>query len=562
MTLPYKPQHIKKMEEMEAGFLLSLYNYPVVGVREFFEVDLQGEVRIEDEEVEFDDYQVGAFLDWRTKRQLDYCGRGVGKSQFMAALKWAYWGVVLPYVMKAVYRLKRPMAMRFVLTANNLETAKQLLQYIRSWIVIHPLFADEIDSQNDSKMYLRLKNGTEYHVRAATDSARGLNPYSYHSERLGITIPGVTVVVCDEFAYVVDQTFFKEAVEPYLAAIGWSVFHALTTPNGKENMAYECSTDRDFNVRTTPSWLNEYRDMKELAKIRRRLVTAGFPEVYNEEYLGIPQDQKWRFFPEVLIRKCIELFPGGVLNNDELLWSDQYIEEHAPELVKNCGDFYLGGDPNKGKMERGNLSDASAISIVEVRKNPFKVITRYAMEWGNPESVRPDCKKAIGLDEYTDKIEWLFRVLKIKKGLLDINPGVGIVSFLNRTHSWMNIDYIDTDSAKRSRDVDDNARTMMEKGERAIPPHIDIQRAYQRYGTGGKRTGKKMTDLVKADLYAVWCVVEGSISSWSPAQTHVASRDRAEDVLKRDWRRNGSNMTSVGISSKTSIGKRYGQTIQ
>jgi len=557
----HKPTHIKKMESAEADFLMNLYNYPVVGVKEFFEVDLQGEIWVEDELLKFDDYQIGAFLDWRSKRQLDYCGRGVGKSQFMAALKWAYWGVVLPYVMKAVYGLKRPMAIRFVLTANNLETAKQLLQYTRNWLTIHPLFADEIDSQNDSKMSLRLKNGTEFHVRASSDSARGLNPYSYHSDRLGRTVPGMTVIISDEFAYVVDQSFFKEAVEPYLAAIGFSVFHALTTPNGKENMAYDCSMDKDFKVRTTESHLNIYRDPRELAKIRRRLVDAGFPEVWNEEYLGIPQDQRWRFFPEKLILKCIEMFPGGVLDQDVLLWSDAYIEEHASELVNKCGDLYLGGDPNKGKMERGNLSDACAISIVEVRKNPTKVITRYAMEWGNSESSREECRKAIGLNEYIDKLEWLFRVLKIKKGLLDINPGVGIVNGLQRRHPWMNIDCIDTDSPKLSRDVDSLALTMMESGERAIPPHIDLQRAYKRYGRAEKRTGKKKTDLVKADLYSIWCAMDGKVSSWSPGQTVKAEKREMNNDYRRKSILQKGNLTSVGISSRTSIRSRNGQVI-
>jgi len=262
-----------------------------------------------------------------------------------------------------------------------------------------------------------------------------------------------------------------------------------------------------------------------------------------------------------LILKCIEMFPGGVLDQDVLLWSDAYIEEHASELVNKCGDLYLGGDPNKGKMERGNLSDACAISIVEVRKNPTKVITRYAMEWGNSESSREECRKAIGLNEYIDKLEWLFRVLKIKKGLLDINPGVGIVNGLQRRHPWMNIDYIDTDSPKLSRDVDSLALTMMESGERAIPPHIDLQRAYKRYGRAEKRTGKKKTDLVKADLYSIWCAMDGKVSSWSPGQTVKAEKREMNNDYRRKSILQKGNLTSVGISSRTSIRSRNGQVI-
>jgi hypothetical protein len=383
-----------------------------------------------------------------------------------------------------------------------MDTAKQLIGYIKNFIALHPLFAAEVDQSNDSKLLLKLKNGTEYHVRAASDAARGLNPYSYVSERYGRTIVGRTIVVCDEFAYVADQSFWNEVVEPYLS-LGWSAFWAATTPNGKENAAYACSLDKDFVVRRFPSRLNKYRDLTELVRIKKRLIESGYPEVYNEEYEGIPQDQKYRFFSAQLVAACHLLFTGKA--DEPLLWDDAYIEAHAPEIVKGHGDLFLGCDPNKGKMEQGQVSDASAIWIVEADKGSDRLITRYAMEWGNPESSRPECRKAISTGDLIDKIRWLYHVLRIRYGKIDINPGKAFLEALKFEKNGLppvleraQIDYIDTDSPKQSELADELLLTQMEAKKVAIPPHTDIQRGFQRYGTKEKRTGFKKTDLIKA----------------------------------------------------------------
>ncbi|MBN1881093.1 MAG: hypothetical protein JW885_02880 [Deltaproteobacteria bacterium] len=548
------------MEQIESDLLISLYQNPVAGVREFFDVELQGDIRKDDDGIIlWDDYQVGSFLDWRTRRQLEWCGRGVGKSMYLGALKWAYWGVVLPYVFMAIYRTKRPMGIRFVVTGNNMDTAKQLLQYIRNFIAVSPLFAAEIDQHNDSRMLLRLKNGTEYHVRAGSDAARGLNPYSFQSGRLGKTILGMTVVLADEYAYFVDQDFYTEVVEPYLS-LGMSVFHAFSTPNGKENMAYQNSVDRDFTVRAFHSAQNAYRDMRELVKIYRRLVDMGFPEVWNEEYMGIPQDAKNRTFPERLVLRAIEGFPGGVLDKDELLWTDEYIREHAEELVAKTGPLFLGGDPNKGKMERGQQSDACALAIVELQQNPFRLVLRYAAEWGNPESVKDEYREQIDLDEYTEKIIWLYKTLKIRQGGVDINPGRGIVLALsNMTPPILNLDWIDTDSSKRGREIDDIALSLMEKGQLVIPPEMILRMCFKRYGTtNDKGTGKKKNDLMKAILYAVYMAVQEGVARHAPPEVVTIDRKggiamprtgRAESILRE------RNLTSVGLSTLTSVGK-------
>jgi hypothetical protein len=555
------------MEQIESDLLFSLYEKPVVGVREFFDVELQGDIQQDDDGiVRWDDYQVGSFLDWRTRRQLEWCGRGVGKSMYLGALKWAYWGVVLPYVFMAIFRTRRPMGIRFVVTGNNMDTAKQLLQYIRNFIALSPLFAAEIDQHNDSRMLLCLKNGTEYHVRAGSDAARGLNPYSFQSGRLGKTIVGMTVVLADEYAYFVDQDFYTEVVEPYLS-LGMSVFHAFSTPNGKENQAYQNSIDRDFAVRTFHSAQNQYRDMRELAKIYRRLVEMGFGNVWNEEYMGIPQDAKMQTFPPRLIMRAIEGWPGGVLDSDELLWTDAYIEEHAAELAAKTGNLFLGGDPNKGKMERGQKSDACALAIVEMQQNPFRLVLRYASEWGNPEDPRQECREPISLDAYTDRIAWLYKVLKIRQGGVDINPGRGIVlAFANMTPPILNIDWIDTDSSKRGREIDDIALSMMEKGQLVIPPEVVLQMCFKRYGTtDGKGTGKKRNDLMKAILYAVYTAVQEGVGRHAPPEVVTGGRENRDHTIPRNERAESvlreRNVTSVGISSRTSVG-RHGKNLQ
>ncbi len=553
-----KPKHVRRLRNLEADLLLNLYNYPYLGVKEFFEVELQGEVRKgEDGKIESDPYQVGAFLNIHSKRQMDFCGRGVGKSMYIAALKWAYWGVVLPYAESVIYDTKRPMSVRFVITGNNLDTAKQLLGYIRNFLAVHPLFAEEIDPNNDSKMFLKLRNGTEYHVRASSNSARGLNPYSYYSGRLGRTIIGRTIVVCDEFAYVVDQDFFKESVEPYLSMQGGSIFHSMTTPNGKDNMAYACSVDRDFLKRVFQSHLNKYKDLKELLKIKKRLIEKGCPEVYDEEYLAIPQDQKYRLYPEKLILRCIENFPGGVLNLDEYLWTDEYIEKHGDELAAKTGGLYLGCDPNKGKGEKGQVSDAAAISVIEIRDKKPRVVVRYATEWGNEESSKPECRKDISINALMDKIRWLYKALKVRGGYVDINPGAAIVAVLQE--EGLPIDFVDTDSSKRSQEVDNLALVAMEEGDLAMPPDIDIQRGYQRYGSGEKRTGKKMTDLIKAVNYGIYRALDGSYQAWgAPSMASVKTTDRYGG---RSNIPGGSNITSVGIRTLTSVGIGNGKNI-
>ncbi len=576
------PKYARNIKNMEAGFLLNLYNHPAAGIKQFFEVEPQGTARIWDgdvvgeyqdlvtvggRQVLVDQYQIGTIADFRSKRQEDFCGRGIGKSMYNLALKCAWWGVVLPYAEMALWGTRRPMAVRFVLTGNNLDTAKQLIQYIRNFIAVHPLFAAEIDPASDSKLFLKLKNGTEYHVRAASDAARGLNPFSFWSERFGRTIVGRTIVVCDEFAYVVDQTFWNEVVEPYLS-LGWSGFWAATTPNGKENAAYSCSLDKDFVVRRFPSKLNIYRDLNELVRIKRRLLESGYPEVYAEEYDGIPQDQKWRLFSELLMQRCYELFPGGVLSNDEpLLWTDGYIAEHAAELKARCGPLFGGADPNKGKEERGDAADAAAFSIREiVSQNPYKIVTRYSTVWGDPESTKPWEREQISSGDYIDRIRWLNHVLGLRFITIDGNPGKALMEALKFSKDGIpgvrNIDWIDTDSPKKSKEADDLTETYMKDGKIGIPPDTDLQRAYSRYGTTEKRTGIKRTDRIKAEIYATWAAVMQGRGAWAPGTVAETGRttigasmpDRAGRPIERA-------MTSVGTRTMTSVG-RYGKTTQ
>ena len=567
------PRYARNIQDLEAEFLLNLYNYPWAGIKQFFDVEPQGQAREWDgappdkyqsvieaggRRVLIDQYQIGAICDIRSKRQEDFCGRGIGKSMYDLGLKCAYWGVVLPYADQAIYGTKKPMGVRFVLTGNNIDTAKQLIGYIKNFIGTHPLFAGEIDPDSDSKLLLKLKNGTEYHVRAASDAARGLNPFSFLSERLG-TIVGRTIVVCDEFAYVVDQTFWNEVVEPYLS-LGMSGFWAATTPNGKENAAYTCSLDADFVVRRFPSWLNKYRDLAELLKIKRRLLAAGYPEIYNEEYEGIPQDQKYRYFSAQLVGVCHMLFP--IKDDEPLLWDDAYIAENAARIVREHGELYLGCDPNKGKMESGQAADASAIVIVEARRSPDRLITRYAMEWGNTESSRPECRNAISTGDLIDKIRWLYHVLKIRYGKIDINPGKAYLEALKFEKNGLppvyeksQIDYIDTDSTKVSQLADELVRTKMEERAIGIPPHTDLQRALSRYGTQVKRTGAKRTDLIKALVYAHVAATERGMAVWAPGASAAVERSVGAATADRMGRAVlDRTMTSAGTGTLTSAG--------
>lgn len=574
------PKYARNIRNLEASFLMSLYNHPAEGIKTFFDVEPQGKVVLWDggpfeeqyqtlievagKKTLVDKYQIGAIIDFKSKRQEDFCGRGIGKSMYDLALKCAWWGIVLPYADQAIYGTKKPMGVRFILVGNNMDTAKQLIGYIRNFLSCHPLFAAEIDPDSDSKLFLKLRNGTEYHVRAASDAARGLNPFSFLSERYGKTIVGRAIVVCDEFAYVVDQSFWNEVVEPYLS-LGMSGFWAATTPNGKENAAYQCSLDKDFVVRRFPSWLNQYRNMAELLKIMNRLIDSGYPEVYDEEYNGIPQDQKYRYFSETLVNICHMLYP---VTDEPLLWDDAYIAANAPEIVKNHGDLFLGCDPNKGKLEKGQMADASAICIVEAQKNPDRLVTRYAMEWGNPESTRPECRKAISTGDLIDKIRWLYHVLRIRYGKTDINPGKAHLEALKFEKNGLppvleaaQIDYIDTDSPKQSDLADEILLTKMEDRKIGIPPHTDLQRAFARYGTRERRTGFKKTDLIKAVIYAHVAAVEKGATQWAPGVTVTVDRQKIGPSMPD---RTGKNpltrtMTSVGTRTMTSVGK-YGKT--
>lgn len=575
------PRYARNIRDIESDFLMNLYNHPLSGIQAFFDVVPQGGVNIWDGKI-FDDqfkslvtvggrqvlvdkYQIGAICDFRSKRQEDFCGRGIGKSMYDLALKCAWWGVILPYVEMALYDTKKPMAVRFVLTGNNMDTAKQLIGYIKNFIACHPLFAAEIDPAADSKLFLRLKNGTEYHVRAASDAARGLNPFSFQSERYG-TIVGRTVVVCDEFAYIVDQTFWNEVVEPYLS-LGMSGFWAATTPNGKENTAYTCSLDADFVVRKFPSWLNKYRDMTELAKIRKRLVESGYPEVYNEEYLGEPQDQKYRLFSEVLMRRCYELFPGGVLSPDEDLWTDGYIAEHSGELKAKCGQLFAGCDPNKGKEERGNAADASAFSIIEVKQNPWRLVVRYSTVWGDPESTKPWERQAISSEALIDKIRWLNHVLNLRFIIIDSNPGKALMEALRFSKDGIpgvrNIDWLDTDSSKKSEEADSLIKTYMEDAKFAAPPDTDFQRSAARYGTTEKRTGIKRTDRMKSVVYGVWAAIMQGRGDWAPGSTATVARTMpaASSFDRMGHKPTGRTMTSVGTNTLTSV-RTHGKTPQ
>jgi len=523
----------KGWTDLAGGVLEELYNIRLIGkvYNHIPHADSSKWCRIRPG-LYIDEYQIGAILDIRNQYQMNFCGRSVGKSTVMSSLPAAHWGAWLPYFDQMVYDTDRPMAIRFILIGNTLDTSKAMLQYIRAYLTQNPLTESLIDINNDSKTYLRLKNGTEYFVRSA-NNIRGLNPASFKSRRYGKTIFGRTIILIDEYARVKRPNILDEDLSAYMNFSNGCLFIANTTPWGKDNHAYKQSKEPRFKTRNFPTSANIHmQNRQNLVELKKWYEESGQKWIWNEEHMGMPSANHGQIFPNSWIDRVT--YSEEEEEKRGSLWDDKDIDTISESGEFKGFKYYLGGDPNKGKTgntDHGNprITDDSALSIVEETTGAVLRL-RYARLFTKSRHFLPGkiFGEQLSAEEYIEKIRWLYKKVPLKYGILDLNPGGGLVAALHTasTGQIKNVGVFDTDNGKLCEAAIQWLYTLGLEGRFRMPNDGDLARSFQAFNTQNKKTGFKKTDLVWSIIFACWNIQKTPVSEWSAGVRQGSSTSR------------------------------------
>jgi len=154
------------------------------------------------------------------------------------------------------------------------------------------------------------------------------------------------LVICDEAAFMPEDVIVQVIFPTLSATDGSAIF--LSTPWGKDHFFYKAFTDPDYSVHHVKS--TECLLIKpEFLEEQKRNMTE---EAYRSEYLAEFTESANSFFPQDLIRDCIDA-------ELELITD---LEKPIPHA-----EYYAGTD-------FGKLNDHSAIAIIKRQNTQLKLV--------------------------------------------------------------------------------------------------------------------------------------------------------------------------------------------
>jgi hypothetical protein len=165
------------------------------------------------------------------------------------------------------------------------------------------------------------------------------------------------LIICDEAAFMPEETITQVMFPMLSATNGTAIF--LSTPWGKNHFFHKAYTSPNYSVHTakstecpliTPEFLQE----------QKRILPD---EIYRSEYLAEFTETATCFFPQDLIRQCI----------------DPNIEQIADPQTAPHGTYYAG-------IDFGKLNDHTAIAIIKHEHATLKLVYIHEFPLDTPYS--------------------------------------------------------------------------------------------------------------------------------------------------------------------------------
>ena len=156
-------------------------------------------------------------------------------------------------------------------------------------------------------------------------------------------------IICDEAAFIPEQ-IITEIVFPMLSTTkGQAIF--LSTPWDKNHIFYKNFTNPKYNTYKIKATDCPLIDQQFLEEMRQNMTEEAYKREYEAEFTEAQNS----YFPQNLIRKCVEL---AQKTNQELYTS---IEQEIPK-----SNYYMG-------IDFGKLQDHSATAIIKTENNTLQL---------------------------------------------------------------------------------------------------------------------------------------------------------------------------------------------
>ena len=165
------------------------------------------------------------------------------------------------------------------------------------------------------------------------------------------------LIICDEAAFMPEETITQVMFPMLSATNGGAIF--LSTPWGKNHFFHKAYTSPNYSVHHAKSTENPLIKPEFLQEQRRILPD----EIYRSEYLAEFTEAAHCFFPQDLIRTCI----------------DPTIEQIADPQAAPDGTYYAG-------IDFGKLNDHTAIAIIKHEQATLKLVYIHEFPLGTQYS--------------------------------------------------------------------------------------------------------------------------------------------------------------------------------
>ena len=168
------------------------------------------------------------------------------------------------------------------------------------------------------------------------------------------------LAICDEASFI-PESIITEILFPMLSTTnGTAIF--LSTPWDKNHFFYKAFLNPQYSTHKIPSTENPLIPQAFLQEMQQNMTT----EAYKREYLAEFTEAAASYFPQELIRQCIE--HAQRLNLEPYATLEQQISK---------GEYYAG-------LDLGKLQDHSALAIIQREDDTLKLVYTHEFPLETP----------------------------------------------------------------------------------------------------------------------------------------------------------------------------------
>lgn len=250
--------------------------------------------------------------------------------------------------------------------ANNKNKAVMIIASVerQSYLLFEKVLAYIMD--NYPKMIKKGRDRPTKHKICLTNGSRIM---CFPTGQSGYGIRGFTIdlLIADEAAFIPEDVW--TAVTPMLAVTKGHII-LLSTPHGKDGYYYRCFSDESFTSFHVSSEDCPRGDAKFLAREKERMTKIQ----YAQEYLGEFIDELKQFFPDELIKRCMQL--------NKKNYGNKYLGVDVARLGKDETRFegiyesegYLTHFLNERGMELRTTEVSGRIVVLDGEHNFKKIL--------------------------------------------------------------------------------------------------------------------------------------------------------------------------------------------